>query len=398
MKHTINALLFCGAFLLTGAAQAAPVQSGLDVLKESGFAALSGKRVGIITNHTGVDFQGNRLANLLLDRSSATLAAIFSPEHGFTGAAAHGQNIADSSYRGVPIYSLYGEHKRPAAEQLAGLDVLVFDIQDVGVRFYTYTATMAMAQEEADRAGIEFMVLDRPNPVTGTIVEGATLDDGISTLTAYLKTTLRHGMTPGELALLHAKTMALRRKPAVIRMKGWKRAMWQDQTGLAWIPPSPNLKTPLAAELYPGIACFEASNLSVGRGTDTPFEWFGAPWLDAQKLLNSLKKMLPGVKLHAENRTPASDKYTGENCAGIGITVTDRNACRPVTLFVKLFFALRQTQGEAFRPECRGLERMTGIKDFCGWVDGGATEAQVLARFEAGAAAFRQERTAFLLY
>ena len=398
MKHTLNALLFCGAFLLTGAVQAAPVKSGLDVLKESGFAALSGKRVGIITNHTGVDFQGNSLADLLLDRSSAAIAAIFSPEHGFAGAAAHGQNIADSSYRGVPVYSLYGEHKRPAPEQLAGLDVLVFDIQDVGVRFYTYTATMAMAQEEADKAGVEFMVLDRPNPVTGSIVEGAGLDDGISALTAYLKTTLRHGMTPGELALLHAKTMGLRRKPAVIKMKGWKRAMWQEQTGLKWLPPSPNLKTPLAAELYPGIACFEASNLSVGRGTDTPFEWFGAPWLDAKKLLSSLQAPVPGAALKIETRIPAADKYAGENCQGIGITVTDRNAFRPVALFVRLFFALRKTQGGAFQPECRGLERMTGIRDFCGWVDSGAAEAQVLARFEAGAKAFRKERAAFLLY
>ncbi|NLO91013.1 MAG: DUF1343 domain-containing protein, partial [Elusimicrobia bacterium] len=239
---------------------------------------------------------------------------------------------------------------------------------------------------------------DRPDPITGAIVEGPVLDPAINAFTAYLRVPLRHGMTPGELALYHARAKGLKLNPRIIRMSGWKRDMWYEQTGLAWVAPSPNLRTVDAAVLYPGMGCFEASNLSVGRGTAMPFEWLGAPWLDSAALLRELQSGAhPGVEFMAADLTPDGDVYAGQQCRGVKLVVKDRNIFRPLEIFLRLFYALRKTQPSAFVPECRGLERMTGVRGFCALQETSSADTMI-EYFRNGAEEFRRARSPFLLY
>ncbi|MDD5302831.1 MAG: DUF1343 domain-containing protein, partial [Elusimicrobia bacterium] len=281
-------LAACGGPSVRGSS-ASGTMSGLDVLVSDGFRPLRGKRVGVIANSTAVDRRGRSIVDLLAAAPGVNLAAIFTPEHGFA-ASAESENIASGRARvdgkEIPLYSLYSngiKGMRPTPEQLQNLDVLVFDIQDVGARFYTYLATMAMALEEAKTAGVDFIVLDRPNPIRGDIVEGPMLADPnlrFVTPTAYFQVPVRHGLTAGEMALWHNRSVG-HPHLSVVKMAGWKRSMWFDETGLPWVPPSPNMPNVEAAALYPGIGIFEASNIAVGRGTPAPFRWIGAPWLKA---------------------------------------------------------------------------------------------------------------------
>ncbi|OGR86146.1 MAG: hypothetical protein A3A86_03130 [Elusimicrobia bacterium RIFCSPLOWO2_01_FULL_60_11] len=269
------------SFFLAAQPACAKVLLGIDVLEKGGFKELKGKNVGLITNHTGMDSKGRSTIDVLHAAPGVKLVKLFSPEHGIRGRAEHGKAVEDGkdAKTGLPIFSLYGKTQRPTADMLKGLDALVFDIQDIGTRFYTYTTTLAYALEESARAGIEFVVLDRPNPLTGSIVEGVPLDPSIKHFTAYLQVPVRHGLTVGEIAKWHNGTAWIHARLTVVQMQGWSRPMSWEDTGLKFRPTSPNIRTVTAAVLYPGIGGFEATNLSVGRGTSEPFEVFGAPWI-----------------------------------------------------------------------------------------------------------------------
>jgi uncharacterized protein YbbC (DUF1343 family) len=407
MRKTLAAAALLALAACAGAPPRTPVLSGLDVLEAQGFASLKGKRVGVITNNTGADARGVSIVELLANATGVTLAAVFTPEHGLH-AATEADKIENGTLRiggrTIPMISLYGggaAGMRPKPGDLSGLDVLLFDIQDVGARFYTYAATMAMALEAAKDAGIEFVVLDRPNPIGGTLVEGPLADDvGLTGFepTAYLPVATRHGMTVGELAYLHNATVRYSRL-TVVRMSGWKRRMWYDETGLPWIPPSPNMPDLAAAALYPGIANLEFTNLSVGRGTRTPFSWIGAPWLDADGLAKVMNAaLLEGVEFSAETRAPTKDKYAGRAIPGLRIVVTNREAARPLRVFARLVVALRDRHPDDFDLNWNASRKLIGRREFKDLYDRGADAAEIERLFDRDAAEFERTRAAFLLY
>jgi hypothetical protein len=257
------------------------VKLGIDVLVEDEFGLLDGKRVGLITNQTGVDSQHVTTIERLYKAKNVELVALFSPEHGIRGALDQSK-IDDTvdEQTGVPVYSLYGEKREPSAEQLAKVDVLVFDIQDIGARFYTYPSTMCLALNAAAKAGKEFVVLDRPNPINGDLAEGPLLDKGSESFVGLLRLPIRHGLTVGEIATMYAGKRGISDALTVVKTTGWRRDMYLFDTGLYWLDPSPNMRSLEAALLYPGIGMLEFTNVSVGRGTDSPFEFLGAPWID----------------------------------------------------------------------------------------------------------------------
>ncbi len=413
----LAALAGCGGRAATrtaapaaAAAGATPsgVLTGIDVLESDGFSLLKAKRVGLITNPTGRDRDGRSTAELLASAPGVDLVALFAPEHGITGKSEE-INIASSTIvlagREIPVHSLYGGGivgMRPAERDLETLDALVFDIQDIGARFYTYIATMAMAQEESAKAGIEFIVLDRPNPINGVTMEGPVLDDlslRLLTPTAYFAVPIRHGMTVGELARMHNKEAHA--KLTIVPMVGWDRKMWYDQTSLAWTPPSPNMPDLDAAALYPGIGIFETANVSVGRGTPKPFRWVGAPWLDGKKLAAELNAdLLDGIEFTAKDYTPSKSVYAGRPCRGVEMTITDRDALRPLAVFRKLDAHLRKDYPKEFAYRWAETKRMVGTEEFHRLVDaGGPDEAEHIQElFDRGADAFRKQRQPFLLY
>ncbi|MDD5657545.1 MAG: DUF1343 domain-containing protein [Elusimicrobia bacterium] len=383
------------------------VLAGIDVLEAEGFRRLRGRRVGLITNHTGRDARGRSTAEVLAEASSMTLVAVFSPEHGLAGAVEDG-SVSSSTLRlggrDVPVHSLYSgglAGMRPKPEQLEGIDTLVFDIQDVGARFYTYLATMGMALEEAAKAHVRFVVLDRPNPIDGITVEGPLLTDPeLPKLspTSFFPVPVRHGLTAGEMALLHNAKV---RHPGlqVVRMRGWDRRMWYDQTGLPWTPPSPNLPYLAAAALYPGIGLFEASNLSVGRGTPYPFGWVGAPWLDSERVVELLQAaLLDGVEFSAEDATPSKSVYAGELCRGVRITVTDRRRLRPLAVFRHINEALRETHRNDFIWRWDEARRMLGSEEFQRIYQRDGDPVKILLLFNRDAEEFERTRKPYLLY
>jgi uncharacterized protein YbbC (DUF1343 family) len=388
--------------LLACAARASALTlTGLDVLERDGFKQLAGKRVGLITNHTSVDLGGVNAVDAFHKAGNFELAAIFSPEHGFRGTEEGGVYIESSSdpVTGVPVYSLYGKGKqRPSPEMLKGLDVLVFDIQDIGARFYTYLTTMGYAMEEADKAGLPFMVLDRPNPIGGA-VEGPVLEPGISFFTAYFPVPARHGFTPGEMALFHKAKLGLKLDLTVVKLEGWTRDLFFDQTGVVWTNPSPNIRNVDAEVLYPGLGCFEASNVSVGRGTDRPFLWFGAPWMKAAKIAKKLNKAgLAGVSFSPLRLKPDKDVYEGKDCEGVAVTITDRAAVRALDVFANAAYWLREYNGRDFTLKPEEIRKMTGSGDLYRLLEAGAGPAAIIAAFEKSNAPFRAEAAKYLLY
>lgn len=388
-----------------GRSSSSGTMSGLDVLVAEGFKPLKGKRVGVLANRTALDRRGRSIVDLLAD-GGVNVVAIFSPEHGF-GASSESENIGSgkTKLRGkeIPLYSLYQggmPGMRPKPEQLAGLDVLVFDVQDIGARFYTYLATMAMALEETKSAGVDFLVLDRPNPIRGDVVEGPILADPklrFVTLTAYFQVPVRHGLTPGEMALWHNRSV---RHPhlKIVQLRGWRRDMWHDQTGLPWVPPSPNMPDVEAAALYPGIGIFEASNIAVGRGTPLPFRWIGAPWMDGAEIARRLQGTVEGVEFSPQEYTPSKSVFAGQACRGVRITVTDRDAMRPLTVFRKLALALRDLHPKEFEWRWDEAKRMVGVDEFRLLWETGADEAAFLGLFDKGPRDFEEPRKAVLLY
>jgi uncharacterized protein YbbC (DUF1343 family) len=326
----------------------ASVLTGIDVLERDGFKPLQGRRIGLITNHTGLDRNGKRTIDLLHHADGVKLVALFSPEHGIAGALDRDgiKNATDES-TGLPIFSLYGQTRRPTKEQLKGIDTLVFDIQDVGARFYTYMSTMAWAMEAAAENHLRYVVLDRPNPIGGVAVAGPVADRGRESFVGFHALPVRHGMTVGELARMYRAERKLDVELNVIELANWRRGDYWDATGLQWVNPSPNMRSLVEAVLYPGIGLLETTNLSVGRGTDTPFEVLGAPWIDAQDFAAKLNAAgLAGVRFVPIEFTPASSKYAGEKCGGVNIAVIDRAAVQPVTVGLQIACTLRRLYQE----------------------------------------------------
>ncbi|HET7705661.1 MAG TPA: exo-beta-N-acetylmuramidase NamZ domain-containing protein [Thermoanaerobaculia bacterium] len=324
-------------------------QNGIDVLAARNYEQLRGLKIGLITNHTGIDKAGNPTIDLLRSAPGVELVALFSPEHGIRGQA--DENIGDDrdEFTGLPIYSLYGERRKPSAAQLENLDALVFDIQDIGARFYTYISTLGLAMESAAEAKKKFFVLDRVNPIGGTILEGP-VRDGAESFVAWHPINLRHGMTVGELAKMFRDERKIDVDLTVIEIRNWKRDQWQDEAGLPWINTSPNMRSLMAAGLYPGLGLVESA-LSVGRGTSLPFEQIGAPYIDAEALERDLLALrLPGVTFEPVTFTPDYSVHKGEVCHGLRFTITDRRALRAVDLGIALATILYRRYPTQFDP------------------------------------------------
>jgi uncharacterized protein YbbC (DUF1343 family)/CubicO group peptidase (beta-lactamase class C family) len=319
--------------------------NGIDVLHASGYEALRGMRVGLITNQSGIDRTGNPTVDLLRSAPGVTLAAIFTPEHGLRGT--FDDKVADEEYRGTRVFSLYGERRKPSPEQLANLDALVFDVQDIGTRFYTYISTMGMAMEAAAEAKITFIVLDRVNPI-GDVVEGPVLE-GTQNFTGWHPIPIRHGKTVGELAQLFRDERRIDVDLTVIPVKNWKREQWQDEAGLPWVNTSPNMRSLHAAALYPGIGIMERA-VSVGRGTPTPFEVLGAPYIDGAALIREVGP-LPGLAMTPIRFTPTASVHKGEECGGVRFTITDRRELRSVYAGLSIAAALVRLYGEKFKVD-----------------------------------------------
>jgi uncharacterized protein YbbC (DUF1343 family)/CubicO group peptidase (beta-lactamase class C family) len=379
-------------------AEAARVLPGIDVLERDRFAALKGRRVGLITNHTGVNRAGVSTAKLLRDAPNVTLVALFSPEHGIEGKL-DVEGIADQRdpVLGVPIYSLYGKNRKPTAEHLKDIDTLVFDIQDIGARFYTYVSTMGYAMQAAVGHKLRFVVLDRPNPIGGRDVAGPLLDAGRESFVAFHRLPVRHGMTVGELARLFKDELRLELDLHAVRVEGWRREMYFDETGLKWINPSPNMRSLTEAILYPGVGLLETTNLSVGRGTATPFEVFGAPWLDGPRLAKALNDAaIPGVRFTATTFTPESSKFQGQRCQGINTAITDRKALEPVRMGLEIARQLRRLHGDQW--DAKGYDRLLGNKRVHDAVLAGKTVAEIEALYGDELQDFQRKRAKYLLY
>jgi uncharacterized protein YbbC (DUF1343 family)/CubicO group peptidase (beta-lactamase class C family) len=378
-----------------------PVLTGIDVVRADGFALLKGKRIGLVTNHTGRARDGATTIDLLHNSSattSHTLVALFSPEHGIRGVLeANVPSTMDEKTR-LPIHSLYGDTRRPTEAMLRGVDTLVIDLQDIGARFYTYMTTMAYAMEEAAKRKLSVVILDRPNPINGFLFEGPTLDKSEVGFTGYFPPMpIRHGMTLGELAKLFDGENHMGVDLTVVPMKNWQRDDWFDQTGLPWINPSPNMRNLLQATLYPGVGAIEGTNLSVGRGTDTPFEQLGAPWIDGVQLSDALNaRRIPGVSFYPVRFTPTASKYAKEECQGVFIVVTDRLALRPVRLGVEIAAMLHKLYGAQFDLEAAG--RLFGSKDGISRIRTGDNPQAIAASWAAGEARWRLLRAKYLLY
>ena len=328
------------------------VLTGLDVLADQKFAMLSGHSVGLVTNQTGVDMRGRRAIDLIANAPGVRLQAIFTPEHGLMGQAdtdvPHGRDAAT----GKPIWSLYGVTRRPTPAMLKDITLLVFDIQDVGARYYTYLATLVYVMEEAAKQRIPVLVLDRPNPINGRIVEGPLMDPDLQSFTAPHPIPVRTGLTIGEFGKLAAAERKIPVSLTVVPLVGWERDRWFDETGLPWVNPSPNIRSVTQALLYSGVGLLEATNLSVGRGTDMPFEVIGAPWIEPRGLAEALNRQgLRGVRFDPIWFTPTADVYASTSCGGVRIVVTDREAIRPVTVAFALARTLRERHRDQFRPE-----------------------------------------------
>ncbi len=381
------------------------VKTGIDVLEEHGFDVLQvagrKKKIGLLTNQTGLDAEGRRTIDVLAQAPGVSLEAIFSPEHGVTGQldTTHVGNSTDVA-TGVPVYSVYGgtdAARRPPVDVMKTLDAVVFDIQDAGARFYTYETTLGYFLEAAAQAGVEVIVLDRPNPVTGSFVQGPVSDAGRENFTNYWTVPPRHGMTMGELAMMFNAERNINAKLTVVPMDGWQRGDWFDSTGLAWVNPSPNLRSVTEAALYPGVALIEGTNISVGRGTDTPFEVVGAPWIKSRELAAYLNERgIAGVRFVPVTFTPGSAVYSGQTCSGVNIILTDRNGFDAPELGIELAAALHKLYTANFK-----IERMTDLLENQSVYDAlvaGQDPRRIAQDWQEGLERFQKVREKYLLY
>jgi uncharacterized protein YbbC (DUF1343 family) len=377
--------------------RAARVHTGLDVLESQKFAPLRGKHIGLITNHTGLDSQGRSTMDLLSHAPSVQLVALFSPEHGLAGRNNEKVPSAKDPTTGLPVYSLYGETLRPTDDMLKGIDTLVFDVQDAGVRFYTYTATMAYCMEEAAKRHIAFFVLDRPNPIDGEIVEGPMLDPDKTNFVGYFPLPVRYGLTIGELAQLFNAENHIGADLHVITLKNWHRHYFFESTGIKWIPPSPNLRTTKGSILYPGIEILQSAGVSVGRGTQTPFEEFGAPWLDGDEVASALnERHLPGLRFASQPFIPIGGPYSGQRCGGVAIRITDRSAVRSMRLGLEVAATLQRLYPKQF--DTAKLLELTGNAETVEQLQSGVAPEKIVASWSASLASFDQMRRKYFLY
>ena len=372
--------------------------TGLDRLVADDFAPLAGRTVGLITNQTGIDSQGRRAVDLLAAAPQVKLRALFSPEHGITGLVDANVPHSRDAATGLAIWSLYGPGRRPSPEQLSGIDTLVFDIQDVGVRYYTYLTTLVYALEEGGRRGIQVMVLDRPNPITGSVVEGPLMDPDMRSFTAPHPIPVRTGMTMGEFAQMVVAERKLPVKLTVIPLENWQRTQWFDETGLTWVNPSPNIRNQTQALLYSGVGLLEATNLSVGRGTEMPFEVIGAPWItDPQVLADAMNaRGLAGVQFHPVFFTPTSSVHAGRQVGGVRLEVTDRDALRAVPVGLALGRELMERYPGNFRPAA--IQNLLVNRSTMWSMLRGDPFARIIAWADYARNAFLQRREPYLLY
>jgi len=371
--------------------------AGIDVLEQENFAPLQGKRVGLITNQTGVDRQGRRTIDVLDHAPGVKLVAIFSPEHGIFGTA--DSNVASSTdaATGLPIYSLYGKTRRPTDQMLQGITALVYDIQDAGVRFYTFITTMGYCMEAAAQHHIPFYVLDRPDPLDGNAIEGPLLDRDKINFVGYFPMPIRYGMTLGELAQMFNAENRIGVDLHVIQMKDWHREDPFEATGLSWYAPSPNLRSLNAALLYPGIEILQAAGVSVGRGTDTPFELFGAPWIESVPFAEYLnKQFVPGVRFVPTHFTPVSGLYHGQLCQGISLVITDRASLDPMLMGLTIAVGLHKLYPEHFSFD--KMIELVGNADTIAKLKAGEAPARIVWDWQADIRKFRKMRHKYLIY
>jgi uncharacterized protein YbbC (DUF1343 family) len=396
-------LLACGAIpRLRGEARFGEAhdrtKTGIDVLEEQHFAALRGKRVGLITNQTGVDSQGRRAIDILAHADGVKLVAMFSPEHGVAGKVENARvaNATDSA-TGLPIYSLYGETRRPTAEMLANVDTLVFDVQDAGVRFYTFITTMGYAMEEAAKRHIAFFVLDRPNPLGGEVIEGPMLDKDRLSFVGYFPMPVRYAMTMGELAQMFNAENKTGAALHVVAMQDWQRSEIFAETGLQWIAPSPNLRTSGAAFLYPGIEILQAGGVSVGRGTDTPFELFGAPWMVAADVAAELnRRAIQGVRFATTLFTPSDGLYKDQYCQGVSIAITDRASFRSMRMGIEIADTLHRMYPKQFQLE--KIMFLLGSQSTLDRLQRGDSAKAIVENWQPDLDKFRAMRQKYLIY
>lgn len=383
-------------------AAAPAVRPGIETFLAGVPPALRGRRVGLITNHSGVDRSGTPDIDLIAGHGDLELVALLAPEHGIRGTAQDGEKVLDETdpKTGVPVYSLYqAEDRGPTPKMLEKVDALVYDLQEVGGRTWTYVSTMALSMQAARRKGIPFVVLDRPNPIGGEIVEGALLDPRFKSFVGMYPIPARHGMTVGELATLFNRKYGIGADLLVARVENWRRPQWFDQTGLPWVNPSPNLRSLAALTSYPGSVYFEGTNLSEGRGTDRPFEQVGAPWLDAQGVVREMNgRRLPGVRFEAITMSvsPAAAKHKGRTVPAIRFAVTDRQAYRPVRTALLLIDEVRRRHPRDF-AWTKSIDRLTGSDEARLAIEGGRL-APLLEEWDRESARFLEDRKPYLLY
>ena len=390
--------------LLLALAAAQDVRSGLDVLARDGFGPLKGRRVGLVTNHSAIDRNRAHLIDRVAAAKDVKLTALFSPEHGIRGAADALVASGRDEKTGLPIHSLYGKTRKPTAEMLADVDLLVFDIQDIGTRYYTYISTMALVMEAAKEHGKKLIVLDRPNPIGGADVEGPVQDaDLVGQFISHFPMPTRHGLTVGELARLFNAEHGIGCDLEVVRIEGWKRALYFDETGLPWINPSPNMRSLPAALAYPGLGALEGTSLSVGRGTGRAFTLFGAPWVDARRLCQDLNgRAMPGVRFKETAFTPRAEpgfpKYphTDVECRGFELEILDRRVFRPVAVSLRVIDALHRLHARefTFSKACA----MIGRKSIEADIKAGIDPSRIEAAWRGEAAAWEKTRERYLLY
>ena len=375
------------------------VKTGIDVLEGENFAPLEGKHVGLITNHTGLASDGRRTIDVLYRAPGVRLVALFSPEHGLSGSVAEGAPVDSTrdAATGLPVYSLFGDVERPTGTMLEGIDALVFDIQDVGARFYTYITTLGYTLEAASQKGMEFYVLDRPNPIDGVDVQGPLLDLDLRSFIGYFSMPVRHGMTVGELAEMYNHENHLDAKLHVVKMRDWQRTDWFDETGQSWIPPSPNLRNLTEEILYPGVCLVEGANVSLGRGTDSPFEMVGAPWINGKELAAYLNgREIQGVRFLPMDFRPLTSNFAGELCHGVQIVLLDRQALEPTEMGVELVAALWKLFPKEFNLD--GSRRLIGSHKVVESIRAGRDPQRIWYDWQEALEKFKKLRAQYLLY
>jgi uncharacterized protein YbbC (DUF1343 family) len=371
--------------------------TGIDVLERDGFNVLRGRKIGLLTNQSGVDRAGRSTVDVLRGAEGVTLVALFSPEHGLRGAADGRVSDSVDPKTGLPVYSLYGSRMRPTEAQLAGIDTFVFDLQDAGARFYTFATTLGYLLETAAEHHLRVVVLDRPNPTGGVVVEGPVLEPGRSSFTEYHPIALRHGMTIGELGRLFDGERKIGADYHVVRMEGWRREHTFERTGLVWVSPSPSLLRVDEALLYPGVALLDGTNVSVGRGTDRPFEQVGAPFVDAAKLTKELSDLhLPGVRFAPAAFTPRTGVHHGDHCEGVFLGITDRARFEAVRTGLAVAQALLRLHPSEFQPSA--MRRMLGHEGTYAAVLRGDPVDDIVAKWKAEVEGFGAVRKKYLLY